>query len=293
MRKDKPSTLYASQQIFHEIGDEMRNGTKHKNADNYKAFKTYVETQIDKYDNAIGKTPIELEKLTPLWPGACEQKATAFNMYSTSREQIQKLRNDLKAINGNGKVYKCPLCGAASVYHLDHYVPRSIMPEFSVMPQNLIYLCKDCNEIKDNKWLDARNQRVIFNVYYDHPSGLEVLLCVINTEKDGFPYAEIIENTTLAHTPESLLELNTYKELDIIERYESLVNEALQSECISRQLDAEHRKANGMSIDDIWNEFVSIYSNALSNPRLSVINQYLYKGLISSPIMKDWIDRNS
>ena len=293
MRKDKPSTLYASQQIFHEIGDEMRNGTKHKNADNYKAFKTYVETQIDKYDNAIGKTPIELEKLTPLWPGACEQKATAFNMYSTSREQIQKLRNDLKAINGNGKVYKCPLCGAASVYHLDHYVPRSIMPEFSVMPQNLIYLCKDCNEIKDNKWLDARNQRVIFNVYYDHPSGLEVLLCVINTEKDGSPYAEFIENTTLAHTPESLLELNTYKELDIIERYESRVNEALQSECISRQLDAEHRKANGMSIDDIWNEFVSIYSNALSNPRLSVINQYLYKGLISSPIMKDWIDRNS
>lgn len=66
MRNDKPSTLYTSQQIFHEIGDEMRNGTKHKNADNYKAFKTDVETQIDEYDKAIGKTPIELEKLTPL-----------------------------------------------------------------------------------------------------------------------------------------------------------------------------------------------------------------------------------
>lgn len=293
MRNDKPSTLYTSLQIFHEIGDEMRNGTKHKNADNYKDFKTDVETQIDEYDKAIGKTPIELERLTPLWPGACEQKKTAFDMYSTNREQIQQLRNDLKAINGGGKLYKCPLCGVANVYHLDHYIPRSIMPEFSVMPKNLVYLCEDCNDTKGNKWLDANKQRLIFNAYYDHPSGFDVLLCSINTELDGFPYAEIKENTALAHTPESLLELSTYKELGIVDRYECMVNDALQAECILRQSDAEHRKANGMSIDDIWNEYVSIYSNALSNPRTSVINQYLYKGLISSPIMKDWIDRNS
>lgn len=293
MRNDKPSTIYTSKQVFHEVGEDMHNGPKHKNADNYKAFKTDVESQIDEYDKAIGKTPIELEKLTPLWPGACEQKKTAFDMYSTNRDQIQKLRNDLKAINGGGKLYKCPLCGAANVYHLDHYIPRSIMPEFSVLPKNLIYLCKDCNEIKDNKWLDAKKQRLIFNAYYDHPSGLEVLLCEINTEKDGFPYAEIKENTSLTHTPESLLELSTYKELGIIDRYESMVNDALQSECIRRKSDAAHRKAEGKNIDVIWNEFISTYSDAISNPSTSVIDSYMYKGLITSPIMKDWIDRNS
>lgn len=293
MRNDKPSVLFTSQQIFHEIGDDMHNGPKHNNADNYKAFKTAVETQIDEYAKAIGKSPIELEKLSPLWPDACEQKTTAINMYTTSREQIQKLRNDLKAINGKGKVYKCPLCGAANVRHLDHYIPRSIMPEFSVMPQNLIYLCEDCNEIKDNKWVDAKSQRLIFNAYYDHPSGLEVLLCEINSEKDGFPYAEVKENTTLVHTPESLLELSTYKELGIIDRYNSLVNDALQAECNLRKSDANHRKACGMSIDDIWKEFVSIYSEVLSISSTSIVNKYLYKGLISSPIMKDWIDRNS
>lgn len=293
MRSDKPSALFTSKQMFHEIGDDMRNGKNNKNADNYKVFKVSVENQIDLYDVAVGKSPVELEKLTPLWPKACEQKTTAFNMYSTSREQIQKLRNDLKAINGKGKVYKCPLCGVANVRHLDHYIPRSIMPEFSVMPKNLIYLCEDCNEVKDDKWLDINSQRLIFNVYYDRPSGLEVLLCVINSEKDGFPYAEIIENPKLVHTPVSKLELSTYKELEIIDRYEGLVNDGLQAECILRQNDAKHRKAVGMSMSDIWKDFVETYTDALSNAYTGVIQMFVYKGLITSPIMKDWIDRNS
>jgi len=40
---------------------------------------------------------------------------------------------------------KCPFCGFGHVKTLDHYLPKSTYPQFSVFPSNLIPACNDCN----------------------------------------------------------------------------------------------------------------------------------------------------
>lgn len=44
------------------------------------------------------------------------------------------------APNGN-----CPLCGTGYAITLDHYLPKSQFPILSVLPQNLVPSCRDCN----------------------------------------------------------------------------------------------------------------------------------------------------
>jgi hypothetical protein len=39
----------------------------------------------------------------------------------------------------------CPQCGFGHVKTLDHYLPKSKYPLYSVLPQNLVPACRDCN----------------------------------------------------------------------------------------------------------------------------------------------------
>lgn len=42
----------------------------------------------------------------------------------------------------------CPLCGFGHVKTLDHYLPKSKFPLYSVLPYNLVPACRDCNTEK-------------------------------------------------------------------------------------------------------------------------------------------------
>ena len=267
----------------------MRNGKKHKNATNYASMKNGVEQKIDTYDAAVAIRPITLDQLNPLWTAMCDERQTAHDMYDSKPQLIQDIRNDLMKINGGGTRYKCPLCEVNDVYHLDHYIPREKMPEFSVHPLNLIYLCHNCNETKGTKWLDAAGQRMIFNAYFDSLSGLETLVCKVNKIINGMPWADIIENTAIHHNDDSRRELKTYKELGIDKLYENKVNEYLQTQCKLAKGQVEQLKAEGKSIDEAWQFLRDSYQNVL-NDQLDVISKFTFQGMYNSTIIKDWLD---
>lgn len=294
MRNNKPSYLHESNSIFNSIGNVMKNGKTNNNATNYASMKSNVEAKIVAYDMAILNNPNTLSSLSPLWPNGCDESRTAYNMYSTSRKEINELKNDLLRINGNGKEYKCPLCEINPVKHLDHYVPRGIMPEYSVHPRNLILLCQECNEIKKELWIDpSTGNRLIFNAYFDSLSGLEVLICDINQIIDGFPNANIKENPIISHTPMSQLEYSTYLKLGIIDRYIDQINTRLRNECVTKLLVIKKMKDSGMSFDEIWAFIISIYKDSLSDPNLDLLQKFLYKGIITSTVVKQWFVNNS
>lgn len=287
MKTNKFSPIFDSKDIFNDIGESLKNGPKYKNKDNYNNFKSKVENQIDNYDKVVSEDPDELSTLNALWEKDCDEKTTATNMYSTKREEIVKLKNDLLKINGNGVEYKCPICELDNVEHLDHYIPISIMPEFAVMPKNLIFLCEKCNTKKKDKWLDTNCNRIIFNVYFDKPSKLDILKCNI-IESNGLPYAEIIENSNISQTQNSILELQTYKELDIIKRYQSKVNDVLKQECLRLQNIIKEGKNNGKDFELIWEEYLKIFIECLKEINLDVINHFLYQGITESTYLKSW-----
>jgi 5-methylcytosine-specific restriction endonuclease McrA len=77
----------------------------------------------------------------------------------------------------------CPVCGSLSRGDVDHYLPKSIFPEFSIFSLNLVPACKHCNSTEKgdvyrgekkptrfiHPYFDDLGDRPILSVVFDPP----------------------------------------------------------------------------------------------------------------------------
>ena len=95
--------------------------------------------------------------------------------------EYQTIKNDLKNLyeklrnNKEPRLYydeilslsnKCPFCGFGHVYTLDHYLPKSHFPIFSILPYNLVPCCRDCNAKKGSNYATTVYWQTL-HPYYD------------------------------------------------------------------------------------------------------------------------------
>lgn len=86
-----------------------------------------------------------------------------YNDYMVPRKKPGRIFYDQILVLANGK---CPLCSIGHASTLDHYLPKSKFPIFSVIPLNLVPACKDCNHGKNNAAVtQAENQ--VLHPYFD------------------------------------------------------------------------------------------------------------------------------
>lgn len=80
---------------------------------------------------------------------------------------------------------RCPYCEISAATSIDHYLPRSAFPEFSILAANLIPLCADCNRLKGDfrpnairryphLYLDAPIQSVYLVATVENGAGIAV-----------------------------------------------------------------------------------------------------------------------
>ena len=76
-------------------------------------------------------------------------------------------RHIYDAVMGLAPNSRCPYCGHRRVRQLDHFLPKSKYPAFSVTPLNLVPSCSDCN--KDKLAGDAaRLEDLPLHPYFDN-----------------------------------------------------------------------------------------------------------------------------
>jgi len=90
----------------------------------------------------------DLSAQGPVNPMACtddERKALRSNYQLLARGRaLESLRDDVMAASEVNFRY-CPLCGVGRVSTIDHYLPRDVYPEFSILADNLVAVCHFCN----------------------------------------------------------------------------------------------------------------------------------------------------
>lgn len=64
--------------------------------------------------------------------------------------RLQGLRDTLFA-NARAVHPECPMCQASSIEQLDHFLPQSVFPEFSLLASNLVPVCGACNTLKGDQ----------------------------------------------------------------------------------------------------------------------------------------------
>lgn len=131
------------------------------------------DTVISSYDHHQELVP-NLENITHAILTGPQNEALK-NTYDSEIEPIL----DLKAyLFERPDTIICPYCSLSPSSTLDHYVPKSDYPEFSVFSKNLIPVCWKCNHLKSNNFLHGTT-RMYFNSYYDILPEEVILFCDI------------------------------------------------------------------------------------------------------------------
>ena len=274
--------------VFDSIGSAMRNGRKHQNATNYVAMRNDVRQQLDQYDQRVN--PISLENLMSLWPTLRTNKdeaRTAYDMYSTSKNEIKQIRAELESLNG-GQIMRCPICELEYYAHLDHYIPRELMPEFSVHPKNLIPLCNYCNTTKSTLWLsNVSRRRLIYNCAYDSPSGMMVLECRATQILNGFPVCVVNYKRGLPADRAISLECSTYHNLRLRPKYKAEVDKMLSTEILRLMGEYAENSSLYQNNLDFWNRKKSIYRSMMAIG--TTVERLFNDALCNSPVLDAWI----
>lgn len=69
-----------------------------------------------------------------------EIKARQYALYDSRKRSGPLVK--IRRISG---LLSCPICGSPTRGSLDHYLPRSVFPEFAIMQANLVPACNHCN----------------------------------------------------------------------------------------------------------------------------------------------------
>lgn len=116
---------------------------------------------------------------------------TTIGTIPVTKDDMSKLYDDKLVKSAKGKPYYnalklladndiCPNCGVRQVKTLDHFMPKSIYPQFAITPINLYPCCRDCNTEKQNP-IYTSYANTLINPYYDDYNLFEWLSADLHT----------------------------------------------------------------------------------------------------------------
>jgi len=85
---------------------------------------------------------------------------TLYEYYLRNKEKPGRAIYDFLMVSANEK---CPYCGGIGrPKNLDHFMPKSLFPQFSTIPLNLVPSCRDCNmDGKGKSFASVANEQII------------------------------------------------------------------------------------------------------------------------------------
>ncbi|MEL6403468.1 MAG: HNH endonuclease signature motif containing protein [Chloroflexota bacterium] len=146
---------------------------KHNESD-FKNIESILQACVDNYEsNAEIKSlheilPLDENSIIPITNNNLKK------LYSDDlqkKDDPRKIYDDLLA---SAKYGKCVYCSYGESVELDHLLPKSKFPEFSILPYNLVPSCRRCNALKLD-YIPSNNRVGFVHPYYEDYSQIEWL----------------------------------------------------------------------------------------------------------------------
>lgn len=156
--------------IYNECTSSIRNPATRESLNKY--LYTYLLNVASYEYKASNKSLFEL---TDLIEPVLKSKDYPFGVTSVSLKKLyssqmvpeqKPARKYYDILKSLPKRSRCPFCGIGIVETLDHYLPKSVFPIFSILPNNLIACCRDCNSEKSIEYATTKSSQTL-HPYYD------------------------------------------------------------------------------------------------------------------------------
>ncbi|MDY0052683.1 HNH endonuclease [Aliarcobacter cryaerophilus] len=203
----------------------------------------YYNKVIANIDDYIVNIP-SLENTNSLFLSKNNVHNELYELYDSKSVEVKDLKKKIKDLTIKNPKTKegliCPYCGIIrSVIHdLDHFMPRSKYPEFSILSNNLIYVCPTCNQdYKKDQFLDNSIPviRKFLNPYYDNLDDEEIIKCNISSN-EIILNIDFIANPNLNSTNPYLYKVtkNHIDSLNLNERYIQIIRKDLLEKFLNK-----------------------------------------------------------
>lgn len=112
------------------------------------AYHSYLRSYGSPQLKSAGLTPHQTDSLHKAYEGGAKKYGL---------DWIPKLRDVL--------VGSCPMCGSSTVGTVEHYLPKTPFPEFSVFSWNLIPSCNSCNQKRGSKHVNGIGFQLLHPIF--------------------------------------------------------------------------------------------------------------------------------
>lgn len=225
--------------------DSLTNEKSRIKADIINIKKRFQDFEVNKYK-------LENLKQQYIKPKKCKNiddlRCDLYKLYDSTnykfKEEIQKISGDI-----------CPYCGIDRPSHLDHFIPRSKFPEFSIYSPNLIYVCSICNsKYKGEKILNSKGERIFFNPYFDNfIETIQFLKCRIIVN-DIYPKFEFyIEDLSKTSSYEYTIMKNHFEAMNLKINYMNQIVNQKFKKFKNRYVNLKERTYYEISLEQIKN----------------------------------------
>ena len=177
--------------------------------------------------------------------------------YEAETEELSKLKAMILSQQGIDTNSDCQYCTLGEAMTLDHYLPKSLFPEYAVLPINLVPCCYRCNNKRGSMWISESDKiRTTINLYFDDLSKGQFLYCAINYE-NNIPKVSFFLQKDAAISDELFKVIEAhFSILSLYDRFQKKVNTEISE--ITRRLcklkanhDFEKEKLKAFLLDDV------------------------------------------
>ena len=125
-----------------------------------------AEMFIENKGSPLGLTPLDINNYTDSEREASQRKKSLIGLYTPKFEKLPFVQ--LETMRKHNGLVVCPSCGEPGRPRtLDHYLPKDIFPELSVLLLNLTPMCDWCQGEKLTGYVTEDGQKRYIHPYFD------------------------------------------------------------------------------------------------------------------------------
>lgn len=130
-----------------------------------------------------------------------------------------KLKKFLMLKRREHALTSCPYCGNPTIPDtLDHFIPKDLLAEYSIFPNNLVPQCRACAPIKSNKYYSNENNMVMFAHPFYTSLLDDIVIEIVSNVKDDNIVFQVQFSTRSQNELDKLMTVLHIKALKIKER---------------------------------------------------------------------------
>ncbi|MEX0739955.1 MAG: hypothetical protein WD071_11495 [Pseudohongiella sp.] len=240
-----------------------------------------AEIFIEQNGNPLMLTPLDLNDYTDCEEEASQRKKSLIGLYSPKKGKLPFLQ--LEAIRKRNGLVVCPSCGEPGRPRtLDHYLPKDMFPELSVLLLNLTPMCDWCQGEKLTGYITEDGKKRYIHPYFDDVD--RPLFSITFTTPFATPSIHISVNEEL---PEelSLLVKSHLEGIDFLNRFK----EHFKTRYISVLRRAKASREN--ESESLWCLF-SIFLEMEEEKSINSWDAVLYRSILANDELMGYLEND-